>query len=875
METLNLPLHNVILLIGPTGSGKSYFAKWLTEKLSYRFDDGRRHVNVTNLSSDDLRRELLGRDAHKYDADMLQVSDKAFDLLHYRLDLAMRWPNNSHYVIVDTTGLSVEFRDRIISQVKEQNYRITAVLFDYKRADEYLRHVPDADVNKTLLWRHLERMRREVWPTISKSKYDQIVKIKSKDFDQLDIKIPNIDYYESCFMDDDTKLDIISDVHGCLITFKNLLERAGYKIDPAGKITPPSDKHVPVLVGDLIDKGPDSAGVLDLVWRNLDLFKIVLGNHENFVYKYLSGQLKDTGLTDEFRKQYFGTTEEFAGDPLLLGKLSDVIDRAREFLRTTSLIVTHSPCESKFLGKLDNLSRKRQNRCVSAPRRQPDQTEEQYTEQVETHLSYMKRQARHGHPVHVFGHVAVQAPTVWLRTSIFLDSGCVHGGRLSMMRWTGPGKPNILSEPVADPIRPENIEPLPRLFSRQAREVDLSVLEPRELNRIKRLADNKVNFVSGTMAPAPSDPEGNDLESLAKALDYYRQNGVTDVVLQPKHMGSRCNAYLNKNVDACYAVSRNGFVIKQVELKPVFQKMIDSGIFDFERYEWFVVDGELMPWHALGSGLIEGQYNVVEHGLRSELRLLEQTGFQQAFDQLVEESATSGYGTDQQTMKKDELIAKYGHAKSHSYRCVLSRVVPALSSQRQMADVYARQIELFGQAGEPQFRPFGLLKVVDRSGAELLPDQDPQANVTWFGLLNPDLVESGLVVQLDLNDPDALIRAKHFSSLVMNQLEMEGIVIKPVAAYVKGVAPYMKVRSPAYLTLVYGYDYLLPHKYNHLIRQKNIGKKLRASIAEWELGMKMLATPLASLDSNNRQFLQLAAAMVLEERNERDLDPRL
>ena len=37
-----------------------------------------------------------------------------------------------------------------------------------------------------------------------------------------------------------------------------------------------------------------------------------------------------------------------------------------------------------------------------------------------------------------------------------------------------------------------------------------------------------------------------------------------------------------------------------------------------------------------------------------------------------------------------------------------------------------------------------------------------------------------------------------------------------------GIVPYMKVRNPSYLAIIYGYDYRFPHKYTKLMKQKNI-----------------------------------------------------
>jgi len=65
---------------------------------------------------------------------------------------------------------------------------------------------------------------------------------------------------------------VIPDIHGCARTFEKLLDSVG-----------PSKHDKLYFLGDFIDKGPDSSGVLDTLLRLIDQgFEInaVRGNHE-------------------------------------------------------------------------------------------------------------------------------------------------------------------------------------------------------------------------------------------------------------------------------------------------------------------------------------------------------------------------------------------------------------------------------------------------------------------------------------------------------------------------------------------------------------------------------------------------------------------
>lgn len=69
----------------------------------------------------------------------------------------------------------------------------------------------------------------------------------------------------------------IGDIHGCAATLDHLMEKIG-----------PSTEDTLFLLGDLIDRGPDSKGVFDLVFQwmeeGLDV-KCLRGNHEDMMLK--------------------------------------------------------------------------------------------------------------------------------------------------------------------------------------------------------------------------------------------------------------------------------------------------------------------------------------------------------------------------------------------------------------------------------------------------------------------------------------------------------------------------------------------------------------------------------------------------------------
>jgi serine/threonine protein phosphatase 1 len=70
-------------------------------------------------------------------------------------------------------------------------------------------------------------------------------------------------------VDDWAEIYLVGDVHGCRAELEDLLA-----------VLDPSDDDLVLFVGDLVRKGPDSAGVLELV-RDHDNFRSVRGNNED------------------------------------------------------------------------------------------------------------------------------------------------------------------------------------------------------------------------------------------------------------------------------------------------------------------------------------------------------------------------------------------------------------------------------------------------------------------------------------------------------------------------------------------------------------------------------------------------------------------
>lgn len=864
---INLKLHTMILLVGPSGCGKSYFSTNLKDQLDAQLLEAGITPNVQILSSDDLRREVLGDSSlHKHDPKMMHASRSAFELLHTKIDYLTKHPTLAHFVIVDTTGLSKRFRDRILEQSKQNNYGTACVIFDYKKNDEYFKYNDEDPQFKGWVTRaHIERMRKKFWKEFDRKRYKKVIKVKSKDnISDVEVNIDNLSDYSKCLLSDsETIYDIVGDVHGCYDEFINLLFNLGYKINTDDIITGHAlDENRKIIsVGDLIDKGPDSKKVLKFVLQNPDYFILVRGNHENFVAKWHKGLLKNLDMEDEFRQRVFDTT--FTEDEEFIKLIKKYDEISIPFVKSDTFIVTHGPAEQKYMEKLDSKSVR--NQLKGKDGRELLLADNNTQDANAEHYSYLREEAERSFPYHVFGHLAFKN-VLKEGNKLGIDTGCVHGGKLTAVTIIGDKLQFNYQDSLT--VKEEWKQELFDLFKKESDKYDFNLehLEPREIGRIKWACEEKVNFISGTMSPSEADLENGDIEPLHKAFEYYKNAGIEEVVVQPKYMGSRCNLYLHRLDDKSYATSRKGFVIKHVDLSEAIKKINTDELWNkHPEAEWLVLDAELMPWHALGEGLIENTFKVVEAGIESELEMLKQTGFEEELKKLEQSENFKQYKYEEVKSSKKDLVKKYGHHNVQTYRALLNYTHYPLSMHEQGLSVYKRQLEVFGSPGEVRFNPFAYLKIINKDGTEVIPDD----NLNMFRMLNSDTC-----VHVELDDPGDIADAEAFFEQLTENLEMEGVVIKP-RYHTDEVAPFMKVRSKNYLTIVYGYDYQFPHKYQRLVQSKRVRSKLRTSIKEYQIGRKMLETPRGEITNENIEYHKLIANMIAEEKREEKFDPRL
>jgi len=883
--------HTVYILVGPSGCGKSHLANSCHYNATLNAPEFA--GNVVVLSSDDIRRELLCQPRlQKYDDRMMQVSKAAFNELYNRLRNHTTFPVNTPCIFIDTTGLNETFRKEITEIARSNHYRVELIIFDYKDRKEYFKYLEDLseyteEAAKEVLYKgkrvtdnHIKRMREDFWKTLHSRDYDKVHKLTR--FEQVDKWIEEFSKNNTTsplarevnVCDSNRQQLIIGDVQGCLDTLLDLL-RSENLIDSEGNLKAGGDTDI-VFLGDVIDKGPKSKETLAWILRNrfVDATQRIfscIGNHEAHVYRVLTKEHVWSEAETSKLAVYFDSVKKYEGDLEFFALLEDYMRSSKEFVTSDYFIATHAPCENRFLAKTDEKALKAQRNFMY--------THLTTSEDLKEALSgFASRNADRSYPYVFHGHVALKDVNIFANRTT-LDTGAVYGNKLSGCLVYKNNK-RIVSVPTNPTDMPEVKEELFSIYERKEKKVDLDNLEPREFGRIMYSAEDKVNFIANTMSPSSANIEDNDIESVRNGLKYFEDNGIEYVHVQKKYMGSNAVVYVNKDISKMFMTSRKGYKISrlydkegvaQTDFTEFFKKILEMPkIVDlYKKYpmaETIVINAELVPWFALGVGLIEDTYGIIAESLETELGLLEGSGFEEKLSQLT--GIEKIYNSVSQKPREEQLKV-LNQNQVETVRNLKQVNFIDVDIQHEQLKIFKQQIELFGRSGEWEIKPFSLLKVVMEDGQEFIPgDRNPERN---FKLVSDD--ESWVVGTSQVAELEGIMKTVGYVD------KMEGLCLKPIlpeGLEMLDVIPAMKIRNTNYLTLIYGYDYKVNEKkFRRLLETKTCKKKMRISRSEYDLGQKLLAVPMREISKDNEEYKQIVANILLEEREEATLDPRL
>ena len=410
--------------------------------------------------------------------------------------------------------------------------------------------------------------------------------------------------------------------------------------------------------------------------------------------------------------------------------------------------------------------------------------------------------------------------------------------------------------------------------------------------RISHLVKNKVNFISGTVAPAPSSKKENysDIEDLKIGFEYLSKQYDFDYTLsvQPKFMGSRCNIYLfASNLELSYAVSRNGYLIskERIDMGQIFKKIHTRMInwMNDNNIEMIILDGELLPWSALGKDLINNDFIPVKAGLEIEVECSDKFKFDDYYNQMKQNLNNMIPEKEFIESKQKDLQNKFSQHQIKNYQGYLESVLNYQSSDemKKLLSIYSKQIDLYGKDHiddnnmELEYKPFSILKIIYKDGKESIPllDKNLTQSQMYDMLCSLDPLDAQLILKITPNNHETQYQVlKEWFDKKTTIEGYEGIMLKPDIIQIDKL-PILKVRNKDYLTIIYGYDYRLKHNYDILVNKKTTSKKILQSIKEFKLGMNLLTMKYTNLNSDEyRSRLENFINCELDGAN---LDPRL
>jgi protein phosphatase len=810
MERITVPALSLIVLIGVSGSGKSTFA--------------RKHFLGTEVISSDFCRGLVSDDENDQ-----SVSKDAFEVLNF---IAAKRLAAGKLTVIDATSVQPESRKQLVALAREYDVLPVAVVLD----------VPE----RVALERNEQRPDRQFGPHVVRRQQQQLRRglrgLKREGFRNIHIldgveKIDAVSIERTKLYNDLTDqtgpFDIIGDIHGCRAELEQLLIQLGYTIvrDAEGRAV---DAHCAdrkaVFVGDLVDRGPDTPGVLRLVMGMVASGNAycVPGNHEDKLLKALRGKkVKLTHGLEESLAQLAAETPEFREevDKFIYGLVSHyVFDRG-------NLVVSHAGLVERMHGRTSGRVRAF---CLYG-----ETTGE--TDEFGLPVRYPWANDYRGRAMVVYGHTPTPVPE-WINNTICLDTGCVFGGSLTALRYPErelvsveafeqyyePAKPlHVASAPGREPDVLDITDVTGRRVVETATHGRLSIRAEQAgaaLEVMSRFAIDPrfLLYLPPTMSPVATSPIPGLLEHPSQAFEAYKADGVTELVCEEKHMGSRAVVLLTRDDDVAekrFGLAGRGAVhtrtgrsffdaaLTDELLLRLRAVALEAGLFDELDTSWLLLDAELLPWSAKAIDLLKHQYAAVGAAARTALP---------AATAGLESAVAAG-------LDVGELLAR-----------TQRRTVNASL----FSEAYRRYCWPTEGLDGVRVAPF---QVLASEGATY--EEKPHA---WHLAVADRMVaaDSSLITAtrrmfVDADSWDAGIAWWE----ELTGAGGEGMVVKPAANLVrlkKGLTqPGLKVRGQEYLRIIYGPDYTEPANFERL-RGRNLGHKRSMALREYALGLESL-----------------------------------
>lgn len=811
-EYIHVPKLSLIILIGASSSGKSTFA--------------RKHFLPTEIVSSDQCRAMVSDDENS-----LPASKDAFELARYIVAKRLK---NGLLTVVDATNVQENARKDWIKLAREYHVLPVAIVVNTpeKICTQRSKLRPDRDLGPHVIPHQISQLRRSL-RYLKPEGFRHIFELSVEDTDNIKGVIRDPLYNDK--KEIHGPFDIIGDIHGCLDELVLLLQKLGYQHNNGQWIH--SEGRKPIFLGDLVDRGPDSPGVLKLVMPMVKagLAWCVPGNHDDKLRRWLIGKqvhirygLEATvaqlaGESDEFRKEI----AEFI-DALISHYVFD----------DGKLVVAHAGLKESMQGRGSGAVREF---CLYG-----ETTGE--TDEFGLPIRYNWAAEYKGKAMVVYGHTPVPEAQ-WLNNTIDIDTGCVFGGSLTALRY--PEK-ELVSVPAAkvysEPIRPIAAAPVTLTLQQQQDDVldiadftgklivptkyahNITIREEHSIAALEVMSRFAVDprwliYLPPTMSPSETSTLPDFLEYPTEAFDYFKRMGLTQVICEKKHMGSRAIVIVGKNttvIEKAFGIKSgttgviytrtgraffNDAATEQALLQRLNTALEASGFYEEHQTDWVCLDTELMPWSSKAQSLLQNQYGAV--GAVATGSLLA------GIDALTQASARSDV---------KELLLRYTE-KQEDVQHFINAYRQYCWPVKELEDYTIAPFHIMATEGRHYF------------------DKDHvwhMDTIAQFCKADPAILLATGYQLVNLEDEKSIQQATNWW-LQYTAEGGEGMVVKPksfIATNDKGlIQPAIKVRGREYLRIIYGPDYTMPENLNRL-KNRGLNGKRSLALREFALGIE-------------------------------------
>ena len=748
--------------------------------------------------------------------------------------------------VIDATNVQVEARKPLLALAREYHYLTVAIVFNMptKLCQERNEARPDRNLKPHVIRQQSQQLRRSLH-NLKREGFQRFVYVMSTQEAVEAIRVERQPLWTNR-TDEQGPFDIIGDVHGCFDELVELLKELGYEIStqPDGEtvVEPPQGRKA-IFVGDFVDRGPKVAEVLRLVMgmQKTGAALCVPGNHDVKLVRALQGRnVNPTHGLAESLSQLEEESAEFKTQitEFLNGLVSHYV------LDSGKLVVAHAGMKAELQGRASG--RVREFALYG------ETTGE--TDEFGLPIRINWADEYRGNAMVVYGHTPVAEPQ-WVNRTINIDTGCVFGGKLAALRY--PEK-EIVSVPAYQtyyqPSKPllNEVDKLSSVKTQESDDIlsiddvlgkrvvstrlhhNVTIREENAITALEVMSRFAINpkwliYLPPTMSPTETTNRPGLLEHPTETFTYYRKQGVSNVIWEEKHMGSRAVVVVCRDTETakkrfgvaddtlgiCYTrTGRRFFDDTAIETELLGQVKAAIDKVDYWKVfntDWICLDCELMPWSVKAQELLRQQYAPV--GVSARIALGEAVAS-------LETAAERGVDVScilDDYRQRAEAVTEY--IKAYQQYCW---------HVQSIADLKLAPFHLLATEGVVYFDKDHLwhMEVLNKLCQD---SEDNPLFATSYGMVN---------VTDDTNQTEAICRWEE-----LTEQGGEGTVIKPLDFIVQGkrglVQPAVKCRGREYLRIIYGPEYTLPQNLKRL-RTRGLSHKRSLALREFALGVEAL-----------------------------------